>query len=317
MKERKGRKMERQLISFDWALKHILRAKENFDILEGFLSELLGTDIVILDLLESESNQEDEKDKFNRVDVLAKEEKGSLILIEVQYERELDYFHRIAFGGAKLMTGYFKKGEKYGNLKKVVTVHIVYFDLGSGKDYLYKGTTQFEGIYQKDELKLNPAQAAIFQTEKVESIFPQHYLIRIDAYHDEVKNSLDEWVYFLKNSAIKETFRAKNIKKAQEKLDVLKMNEKDRLSYENYLENLSYQKSVFDTARFEGKMEGKLEGRIEGREEGMQEGEKKGREEGKKKALIETALKMIEKQYDIKDIADLTGLSIEEIKKLF
>ena len=292
--------MERQLISFDWALKHILRAKENFDILEGFLSELLGEEIVILDLLESESNQESEKDKFNRVDILAKDEKESLILIEVQYERELDYFQRIAFGGAKLLTGYFKKGEPYGNLKKVVTVHIVYFDLGSGKDYLYKGTTRFEGIYQKDELKLNPAQTALFQIEQVEDIFPQHYLIRMDAYHDEVKNNLDEWVYFLKNSAVKESFGAKNIKKAQEKLDVLRMNEKDRLSYENYLENLSYQKSVFETARFEGKLEGRIE----------------GREEGKLEAKYETVRKMIKKNYDIQDIADLTGLSIEEIKKL-
>jgi hypothetical protein len=46
----------KRLIRFDWAIKTILRKKANFPILEGFLSELLHTDVVIESLLESESN---------------------------------------------------------------------------------------------------------------------------------------------------------------------------------------------------------------------------------------------------------------------
>jgi hypothetical protein len=38
----------RKLITFDWALKRLLRSKANFDILEGFFSELLKEDIKIL-----------------------------------------------------------------------------------------------------------------------------------------------------------------------------------------------------------------------------------------------------------------------------
>ena len=45
--------MQRKLISFDWAIKRILRSKANFEILEGFLSELLKEDITILEVLES------------------------------------------------------------------------------------------------------------------------------------------------------------------------------------------------------------------------------------------------------------------------
>ena len=63
---------ERQLVSFDWAMKKLLRSKANFVVLEGFLSELLFDDIKILEVLESESNQEDEEDKYNRVDVKVK-----------------------------------------------------------------------------------------------------------------------------------------------------------------------------------------------------------------------------------------------------
>ncbi|NOQ34879.1 MAG: hypothetical protein GQ569_03185, partial [Methylococcaceae bacterium] len=61
--------MARKLISFDWAIKKILRSKANFGILEGFLSELLFTDITIIEVLESEGNQENKNDKFNRVDI--------------------------------------------------------------------------------------------------------------------------------------------------------------------------------------------------------------------------------------------------------
>ncbi|HIT15150.1 MAG TPA: hypothetical protein IAA88_10040, partial [Candidatus Avimuribaculum pullicola] len=56
------------LIRFDWAMKRLLRDKSNFVVLEGFLSVLLGEKITIDRFLESESNQEDANDKFNRAD---------------------------------------------------------------------------------------------------------------------------------------------------------------------------------------------------------------------------------------------------------
>ena len=59
--------MGRVLVSFDWAMKKILRQKANFGILEGFLSELFRFDIKIEEILESEANQETEDDKFNGV----------------------------------------------------------------------------------------------------------------------------------------------------------------------------------------------------------------------------------------------------------
>ena len=280
--------MHRELVTFDWAIKHILRNKANFDILEGFLSELLKIDIIIVELLESESNQEYNSDKFNRVDVLAKDETGTMILIEVQYERELDYFHRILFGSSKLVTQYFKKSEKYSEIKKIVTVHIVYFDIGNGKDYFYKGMTQFIGIYQKDMLELSQSQRDLFKIGKVEDIFPQNYIIRVGNFNNDVKNPFDEWVYFLKNGDIKDNFKAKNIMEAKEKLDVLKLNENERTEYDNYLESLSYQKSVIETAKIEGKIEGK----------------------------IETAIKMRNDGLSNDVISKYTGLTIEEIEKL-
>ena len=100
-----------QIIRFDWAMKRLLRNKANFSVLEGLLTTLLGEKIVIQKLLESESNQEDEYDKYNRVDMLAENSKGELVLIEVQNNNEYAYFQRMLFGTSKLVTEYINRGQ--------------------------------------------------------------------------------------------------------------------------------------------------------------------------------------------------------------
>lgn len=73
----------RNLIRFDWAIKRLLRNKADFSVLEGFLSELLRDDILIQTILESESNQRYESDKFNRVDMLVKNAKDPSLIIKL------------------------------------------------------------------------------------------------------------------------------------------------------------------------------------------------------------------------------------------
>ncbi len=89
--------MKRKLVSFSWAIKRILRSKENFGILEGFLSELLFEDIHVLEVLESESNKDSKCDKLNRLDIKVRDMNDDIILIEIQYSSELDYLQRILY----------------------------------------------------------------------------------------------------------------------------------------------------------------------------------------------------------------------------
>ncbi|MBQ3655571.1 MAG: PD-(D/E)XK nuclease family transposase, partial [Bacteroidales bacterium] len=77
-------------IRFDWMIKRLLRNKNSFVVLEGFLSVLLDRQIKINQILESESNQEEEEQKFNRVDLLVEDERKEKFLIEVQNDHELD-----------------------------------------------------------------------------------------------------------------------------------------------------------------------------------------------------------------------------------
>lgn len=76
--------MRSNLIHFDWAMKRLLRDKSNYVVLEGFLSTLLQEDIHICRFLESESNQSDASNKFNRADILVEDTKGELMIIETK-----------------------------------------------------------------------------------------------------------------------------------------------------------------------------------------------------------------------------------------
>ena len=137
----------KKLIRFDWAIKSLLRDKSNFDILEGFLCALLEDDsIEIIELLGEEGQQEDENEKFNRVDILVKDNQERRIIIEVQTTRESDYLERLLFGTSKNIIENIGIGNAYSNIHKVISVSILFFNLGRGDDYLYHGTTSFIGM---------------------------------------------------------------------------------------------------------------------------------------------------------------------------
>ncbi|PID63769.1 MAG: hypothetical protein CR974_01120 [Gammaproteobacteria bacterium] len=234
-------------IRFDWAIKCLLRDKTDFDILSGFLSEL---------------NAETAVSKTNKVDLLVENHKGEQIIIEIQNNFESDYFYRILFGVSKVITDNLKKGDKYVNVKKVIAVHIVYFELGQGKDYVYKGVTEFTGIHQNDILQLSERQKITLGKEKISDIYPEIYLLKVNNFDDETKDTLDEWIYFFKNSKIKDEFSAKGIKKAQKNWNVMCLNDEDRKQYERYISQLQHDRSLiggsFDDGKFEGRKEEKI-----------------------------------------------------------
>jgi predicted transposase/invertase (TIGR01784 family) len=249
-----------KLIRFDWAIRYMLRDKANFDILEGFLSALLNEDITVLSILESESNKEDSTDKFNRVDLLIEDSQKRKLIIEVQNNRETHYLERLLYGTSKVIIENMKAGELYDNVVKVISISILYFNLGTGDDYIYYGNTEFKGVHShkplivKEKVKLEEVFSPKYHLEE-QNIFPEYYLIRIEKFEDIIQSPIDEWIYMLKHSEVKKEFRSKNIDKAREKLNILKMSKEERKQYEKYLENLAYEKDVVETAKEDGRKE--------------------------------------------------------------
>jgi predicted transposase/invertase (TIGR01784 family) len=293
-------------------MKRLLRSKANFGILEGFLSELLGRDIKILEVIDSESNKEDERAKFNRVDILAKLSDGEIVLIEVQSNTESDYFCRMIFGTSKIITEHLKEGDPYINIKKVYSVNILYFDLGHGTDYIYHGTTSFTGIHTKDQLSLTEKQKSVYKKDLVHQIYPEYYLIKVNQFNDIAKNTLDEWIYFLKNETIQDGFHAKGILEAKEKLDSLKLSDTEKQEYKRYVEDLSFQKSMLVSNYRDGEIDGMRKGEIKGKIEGIAE----GIEKGEKAKAIDVAKKLKSLGVATEIIKQSTGLSESELEKV-
>jgi predicted transposase/invertase (TIGR01784 family) len=280
-----------QYIRFDWVIKYMLRDKSNYEIVEGFLSELLKQQIIIQDILESESNKQQFDNKLNRVDILVKNEQDELIIIELQYETEWDYFHRILYGASNLISQYIQQGQSYYHIKKVISVSIVYFDLGEGEDYIYHGITEFKGLHKSDILQLNTKQKKLFTCEQISQIYPEYFLIKVNNFPNRIQSTLDEWIYFFKTDDIEPDFSAQGLHTAKEKLDVLKLSEDERKAYQRYMENVRYENSMSESKWQEGFLEGE---------------EKKAIEIAKNLLLI-----MNDQQ-----IGEVTGLDIQVIQQL-
>jgi predicted transposase/invertase (TIGR01784 family) len=284
--------MGKKLIHFDWAVKKLLRNKVNFVILEGFLSELLFENIKIQEILESESNQEIDEDKYNRVDILTQNSKNELVIIEVQNTYEIDYFQRMIYGTSKAVAENLFKRQPYSEIKKVISVNIVYFDLGQGKDYVYKGTTNFQGLHEKDTLQLSSKQKQTFTKQNVSDIFPEYYIIKVNQFNDVAKDTLDEWIYFLKNSEVKDEFKAKGLAEAKEVLDVMRLDKEQTYGYNRYLDYLHVKASEALSLQIEAE------------------------EKVRNQKAVEIAKKAIKKGSDNEFIADITGLIVEQIEAL-
>lgn len=312
--------MTSNYIRFDWAMKRLLRNKANFAVLEGLLTTLLNEKITIQKLLESESNQEDEFDKYNRVDMLAEDSKGELILIEIQNNNEYAYFQRMLFGTSKLVTEYINRGEGYDKVRKVYSVNIVYFSLGHGKDVVYHGKTEFCGIHQGDILELTPFQKQAFKVDTVSQLYPEYYILKVNDFNDVAKSPLEEWIYYLNTGDIPDTATAPGLDEARERLKLDRMSKEELGAYYRHLDNIVILRDNIYTERAEGREEGRVEGREEGRAEGREEGIVESREKGIVEGIAEEkrknakAMKVL--KMPIEMIHTITGLSISEIESL-
>jgi predicted transposase/invertase (TIGR01784 family) len=284
--------MASNYIRFDWAMKRLLRNKANFAVLEGFLTTLLNEKIVIQKLLESESNQEDEFDKYNWVDMLAENSKGEFILIEVQNNNEYAYFQRMLFGTSKLVTEYINRGEGYDNVRKVYSVNIIYFSLGNGKDVVYHGKTEFRGIHEGDVLELTPFQKQTFKVDSVSQLYPEYYILKVNDFNQVARSPLEEWIYYMNTGDIPDSATAPGLDEARQRLKLDRMTKEELNAYYRHLNNIVILRDNIYTERAEGRAEGRME---------------------EKREMVHNMKSL---NIPLDTISQVTGLSIEEIKSL-
>lgn len=292
-------------IRFDWAIKRLLRQKANFDVLEGFLTVFIGEEVKIL---ESEGNQQTPDDKFNRVDIKARNSKGEIILVEVQNTSELYYLERILYGVAKAITEHIHLGDTYKEVKKVYSISILYFDIGKGADYLYVGQNKFIGVHTNDQLVITAKEKGVLVQKSPAEIFPEYILVRVNEFDKVAVTPLEEWVAYLKSGVIKENTTAPGLQEARKKLQYYSMTDAERYAYDEHLNAVMIQNDVLGNAREEGL----AEGRVEGRAEGLTQGRAEGRAEAKK----DIVKSMLSNGLSVEQVAKFSGLTVEEVESI-
>ena len=315
----------KKLIQFDWAIKHLLRRKANFPILEGFLSELLRTEVTIESLLESESNKNYPQDKSNRVDVFAKLGSGEKVIVEVRCERQWDFLdharnstHRASCGVAPVLesssttrTLRFCAPETPGRTSllaslerglRLIIVAIIYSNVTHEDDYIYHGTTDFRGIHKHDILKLSEKEKEHYprNIDQVAHVFPEYYVLKVSGFDLTIKDTFDEWIYTLKESEVKPEFTAKGIHEASRALTCLSLSEDERKAYERHVGDVRISRSTLESSFSDGRNEGKMEGLAEGKAEGK----------------AEVVFNMHQMGLSVIDIAKFVQLSEEAVNRL-
>ena len=123
------------------------------------------------------------------------------------------------------------------------------------------------------------------------NIFPEYFLISIPLFDDVIKQEMDEWLYLMKHSEVKESFKLPYMHKIAERLSILKMTNKERETYDTYLMDSMKGRDYLISA------------------------EEKGKAEENIRVKIEIAKAMLLDGDSVEKIAKVTGVAITEVEK--
>lgn len=287
--------MEKTLISFDYAIKYLLKDKGDYEIVEGFISALLGSEgykpVKIRALLDGESNKESRYLKRSIADVIVEDEQGNNYIVEIDRAYTDLFLNKAVFNTSRLIVDNLGANQDYLQIKKVFHINLLYFPFENTKAPLHHGKVIFHEIDHTHPIDVHLIDRGM-HTFDAHNIFPEYFIVSIPLFDDVIKEEIDEWLYLMKHSEVKEDFKSPYMQKVAQRLSILKMTNQEREVYDTY---------VMDS--------------MKGRDY-IVSAEAKGRAEGEAKGIEKTALNMLKQKLDDKLISSVTGFSLEEIAKL-
>ncbi len=291
--------MEKPLISFDYAIKYLLKDKGDYEIVEGFISALLTSEgykpIKIRALLDGESNKESKHLKRSIADVIVEDEQGNNYIVEIDRAYTDLFLQKAVFNTSRLIVDNLGANQDYLQIKKVFHINLLYFPFENTKAPLHHGKVIFHEIDQTHSIDIHLVDRGM-QMFDAHNIFPEYFLISIPLFNDVIKEEIDEWLYLMKHSEVKDDFKSPYMKKAAERLSILTMSNQEREIYDSYVMDSMKGRDYLISAEAKGKAEGRAEGASD--------------------KAIEIAKAMLLEGDSKKKVEKITGLSIEDIEKL-
>ena len=269
----------------DYAFKRVFGVEENKDVLQDLLECILDIPpetIAGLELLDKEFHKDSISDKTGVLDVKLRLKNNTIIDIEIQNRWNSEFVQRTIFYWAKMYTENLKTSEAYTKLPKCITINIVGegFNLNNLLHSEYNVVEKHINDKLSDELEihfLNLAKVKEHQ-ENIEL--------------DEKKKKLYNWLKFIEtdNPEVRKMLAQESpmMRKANATIEIMEMSPKEKWLYENRM------KYEHDKASWKHV----------------------GYQEGVHQNKLETAKNLLAMNFPIENIAQATGLSLEEIKKL-
>ena len=213
-----------------------------------------------------------------------------------QYENE-----RILYYWSDNYIRQLKRGDIFGELKKTISIVILDHEIEALKGMEKLGVKwQIRDDQSGKKVLTDRLEISIIELPKAKRI-----------YEKDKKNRIGQWMMFLDNPNKEEVIQImgenEHIRKAIDELEQVSGDEKLRRIAELREKAIRDEQAAMAYA--------KEHGYNDGYEEGRKEGRKEGRDEGKRQNQQEIAKKLLKKNMRLEEIAEITGLSIEEINQ--
>jgi len=284
----------------DYGFKKIFGEEANKNFLIDFLNALLPIDTPIKNLT-FKNTEKLGKSPFDRkaiYDLYCENECGEKFIVELQKNKQ-DYFkERTIYYSTFPITEQARKGEWFFDLKAVYCIGLLDFTFSD-----YADENEKREVVHRITLKDQNGKQFYHKLTYIYLEMPN-----FKKTEKKLETRLDKWLYFIKNledfQSIPKIFKNEMVFiEAMEKAELSKMNDKDRFLYEASLKIYRDNISVIRTAKNEGI------------EIGEANKEKYADEKAKEKQ-IEMAKNCLKRGMPIPDIADLTGLTEDEIRNI-
>ncbi|MEH7345777.1 Rpn family recombination-promoting nuclease/putative transposase [Bacillus sp. JJ1532] len=298
-------------LKIDFMFKQLFGHPTRKHITIAFLNDLLGRvgsdRIVDLNFENTEYVKDQHEGKTVRLDLTVFTNASERINIEIQLINQHDMPERILYYWAKTFSSSIHTGESYLNLPQTIII-ILNFPLFPSE------TDRFHTIFhiKEDEdhflwshlLQFHVFDLSTFMVQwrkyrrklKEQNLTELPWLMMLSAADYRKKRTDPELLTELEEWAMNQ----EQVREALIEWETLSANKENRVIYEARMKELRDQLS-------------NLQGE---RRLGREEGREKGLKEGKKEGLRDVAKKMLERGMGISDIADITGLSVDEINNI-
>ena len=277
----------------DVAFKKIFGTEKNKDILIHFLNDMItfkGNGIITeVTFLKTIQDPETAAQKTSIVDILCKDQKGNQYIVEMQVAKEKGFEKRAQYYASKAYASQAHVGGEYHDLKEIIFLAISDFIMFPKKKN-----------FKSDHVILDKES---YENDLKDFSFTFLELPKFNKSINDLANIIEKWSYFFKHAEetseedlLKIIGHDEIIERAYEELNRFSWNEEELLTYDQ-------------AEKYKGCY-------IASMAQKYDEGMEKGIEKGRKERDEEVAKAMLFKGIDKEIIADVTGLSLNEIKGL-